>query len=101
MSIHTAQHLVSAVFETQGIPTLSWSLTAHPSPSYIQTNVRPTADQIADVQSRADHLVRQNTRVFVEVEALEEDAFRAGKIPADYTGGVKRTIEIEGVERDL
>jgi len=39
--------------------------------------------------------VRQNTRVFVEVEALEGGALQAGKIPADYTGGVKRTMETE------
>ena len=54
MLVYTAQPLVSTLFETQGIPTLSWSLTAHPSPLYIQTNVCPTADQIADVQSCAD-----------------------------------------------
>jgi hypothetical protein len=33
------------------------------------------------------HFVRQNTRVYVDVEDFEQGALQTGKIPADRTGG--------------
>lgn len=105
MCMHTSQHLLSAVLEQRfGLDTLSWSLTAYPTPSYVEVPRALSADEIAAAQDACNRLVFEGRRVHVEVRELDD----AGKayatpskgIPEDYTGGVLRTVVIDGVDRN-
>jgi misacylated tRNA(Ala) deacylase len=114
MSLHTAQHLLSAVLETElQLPTLSWSLTTAPAPCYVELPRALTLEEIAAIQSKANALARAGRAVHVEVSEFERETYEdvpvvevgngksraAGKsVPQDYTGGVKRVIVIDGVD---
>src|SRR5882762_2895661 len=106
MSMHTAQHLLSATIERLlSLPTLAWSLTAYPSPSYVDLPRFLTAEETALVQDDVNRLVLEGRRVHVEVQELHDgqqgvdsgDAEQAQStrelgrgLPKDYTGGVHR-----------
>ncbi|KAL0577726.1 hypothetical protein V5O48_004275 [Marasmius crinis-equi] len=112
MSMHTSQHLLSALLETRlNLPTLSWSLTSFPTPCYVELPRVVTVDEIQSIQNEANRLVFEGRRVHVEVEELDwasekgvqilDNGRAAGKgLPQDYTGGVKRIIVIDGVDRN-
>ncbi|KAH9844127.1 uncharacterized protein C8Q71DRAFT_31397 [Rhodofomes roseus] len=110
--MHTSQHLLSAVLDSRNIPTLSWSVTAWPTPCYVEIPRSMSADELASVQDEANRLVFEGRSVYVEVEELhgantsDQAKLENGRavsqvLPADYTGGVKRTVIIEGVDRSL
>ena len=112
MCMHTSQHLLSALLETHlNLPTLSWALTSYPTPSYVELPRSLTLEEIARIQSLAHTLAYEGRSVHVEVEPLEEDnrpgvattetGRTVGKaLPSDYTGGVKRTVIIDGVDKN-
>jgi len=108
--MHTSQHLLSAVLDARNIPTLSWSLTAWPTPSYVEISRSMSTDEIASVQEEANRLVFEGRSVHVEVEELhsenrpDQETLQNGRsvgktLPADYTGGVMRTVIIDRVDR--
>ena len=105
MCMHTSQHLLSAVLEHQlKVDTVAWSLTAYPSPCYVELARGLSAEEITYVQDEANRLVFEGRSVHVEVEELDPSTeVMSGPsvgIPEDYTGGVKRTIVIDGVDRN-
>lgn len=110
MCMHTSQHLLSAVLETRlDLPTLSWSLTAYPTPSYVEIPRAMTPEEITAVQEETNRYVFEGRQVHVEVEELESipESVKTGSgrtvgkgLPTDYTGGVKRTVIIDGVDRN-
>ncbi|GLB33757.1 putative tRNA synthetases class II (A) [Lyophyllum shimeji] len=112
MSMHTSQHLLSALLETRlELPTLSWSLTTYPSPCYVEIPRGMTPEEITSIQNEANRLVFEGRRVHVEVEELDrtqekpapklQSGRAVGKgLPDDYTGGVKRVVVIDGVDRN-
>ncbi len=112
MCMHTSQHLVSALLETHlELPTLSWALTTYPTPSYVELPRALTLEEIVRIQGLAHTLAYEGRAVHVEVEPLGEDnrpgvatvasGRTVGKaLPQDYTGGVKRTVVIDGVDRN-
>ena len=105
MCMHTSQHLLSAVLETRyKLDTLSWSLTAWPTPSYVEIPRTMTAEEIAAAQEECNRYVFEGRRVHVEVEELDAEGrqyYTPSKgIPDDYTGGVKRTVIIDGIDRN-
>lgn len=112
MSMHTSQHLLSAVLENHlEIPTLSWSLTAAPAPCYVELPRSMTAEEILAIQSEANKLVFEGRKVHVEVQEMDDQSRPAvpvlesgravGKgVPTDYTGGIMRTVIIDGVDRN-
>jgi len=68
-------------------------------------------EEIASVQLEANRLVFEGRRVYVEVQELDrhesqsapklENGRPVGKaLPEDYTGGVKRIVVIDGVDRN-
>lgn len=70
-----------------------------------------TPEEIKSIQDETNRLVFEGRKVHVEVEELSsenlpgvarlENGRSAGKaLPSDYTGGVKRIIIIEGVDRN-
>ena len=112
--MHTSQHMLSALLETRlDLPTLSWSLTGNPSPCYVEIPRGMTQEEIASIQAEANRLVFEGRKVHVEVEELNvaqeqaktvpklESGRSVGKaLPEDYTGGVKRVVVIDGVDRN-
>jgi misacylated tRNA(Ala) deacylase len=104
--------MLSALLETRlNLPTLSWSLTSYPSPCYIEVPRGMTQEEITSIQTEANKLVFEGRRVHVEVEELDseqrkevpklENGRAIGKgLPEDYTGGVKRVVVIDGVDRN-
>ncbi|KAG6821238.1 hypothetical protein H0H93_002348 [Arthromyces matolae] len=112
MSLHTSQHLLSALLETRlQLPTLSWSLTSYPAPCYVEIPRKMALEEIASIQEEANRLVFEGRRVHVEVEeldrteekpvAIHESGRAVGRgLPDDYTGGVKRVVVIDGVDRN-
>ena len=112
MTLHTSQHLLSAILEQRlQLPTLSWSLTAYPSPCYVEIPRGLTFEEVSLIQDEANALVFEGRRVYIEVEELHsqnipgvaklENGRSAGKaLPPDYTGGVKRTVVIDGIDRN-
>ncbi|KAI0650248.1 hypothetical protein C8Q79DRAFT_901052 [Trametes meyenii] len=105
MCMHTSQHLLSAVLETRlNVDTLAWSLTAHPAPCYVELARGLSAEEIGYIQEEANRLVFEGRSVHVEVEELDPATkVMSGPsvgIPSDYTGGVKRTVVIDGVDRN-
>ncbi|KAJ8475139.1 hypothetical protein ONZ45_g15709 [Pleurotus djamor] len=112
MSMHTSQHLLSALLETElNLPTLSWSLTAYPAPCYVELPRGMNTEEILSIQEKANRLVFEGRKVHIEVAELEKsqetsvpvlgDGRSVGKaLPEDYTGGVKRVVVIDGVDRN-
>lgn len=112
MSMHTSQHLLSAVLENRlDIHTLSWSLTAAPAPCYVELARSMTTDEISAIQSVANRFVFEGRKVHVEVQEMDdkpqpavpvlESGRAVGKgVPTDYTGGIMRTVIIDGVDRN-
>ena len=105
MCMHTSQHLLSAVLEHQlKVDTVAWSLTAYPTPCYVELARALSTEEIAYVQEETSRLVFEGRSVHVEVEELDPNVkVKSGPsvgIPDDYTGGVKRTVVIDGVDRN-
>lgn len=112
MTLHTSQHLLSAVLEQRlQLPTLSWSLTTYPAPCYVEIPRALTPEEVISIQDEANALVFEGRKVHIEVEELHVDntpgvtrldnGRSVGKaLPSDYTGGVKRTVVIDGVDRN-
>lgn len=112
MTLHTSQHLLSTILEQHlQLPTLSWSRTTYPSPCYVEIPRRLTPKEVSLIQGETNALVFEGRKVYVEVEELHtenapevaklENGRSAGKaLPSDYTGGVKRTVVIDGVDRN-
>jgi len=104
--------MLSALLETRlSLPTLSWSLTSYPTPCYIEVPRGMTQEEITSIQAEANKLVFEGRRVHIEVEELDseqpkevpklENGRAVGKgLPEDYTGGVKRVVVIDGVDRN-
>ncbi|KAJ7283699.1 ThrRS/AlaRS common domain-containing protein [Mycena rebaudengoi] len=106
MTLHTSQHLLSALLETRlNIPTLSWSLTSYPAPCYVDIPRGLTSEEVAAIQEEANRLVFEGRQVHVEVQELDlesrkpaeklENGRSVGRgLPEDYTGGVHRVLFI-------
>lgn len=70
-----------------------------------------TTEEILAIQSEANKLVFEGRKVHVEVQEMDdkpqpavpvlESGRAVGKgVPTDYTGGILRTVIIDGVDRN-
>ena len=105
MSMHTAQHLLSAVLERDyELDTLSWSLQKFPEPCYIELPRVPTPEEIEKVQARCNEVIREKRSVKVRMELVSEETGVTlnEKAPDDYRDGerapVQRTVIIDGID---
>ncbi|OCF34798.1 hypothetical protein I316_03342 [Kwoniella heveanensis BCC8398] len=112
MTIHTSQHLLSAILDTLSLPTLSWSMHPHPSLEcpYVELPRSLSPQEAEDVEKRCNALIFGGRRVWVDIsvqgalggaedgETLEEREGRT--IPKDYDGGVIRHINIQDTDRN-
>ncbi|BEJ14469.1 hypothetical protein CspHIS471_0402360 [Cutaneotrichosporon sp. HIS471] len=109
MTIHTGQHLLSAVLDTRELPTLSWAMPAWPSTEapYIELPRGLTWAEAAEVEEECNRRIREARRVWIDfnvqgdgdVNGESEDRENRG-IPKDYTGGVIRHCNIDGIDRN-
>ncbi|TFY72997.1 hypothetical protein EVG20_g42 [Dentipellis fragilis] len=113
MSMHTAQHLLSALLESElSLPTLGWSLSAWPSAAYVDLPRPLTVAETAQVQNKANEVAFEGRSVHIEVQELKdgEQGIDSGEassarelgrgLPKDYTGGVHRVVVIDGIDRN-
>ncbi|GAA5956167.1 hypothetical protein JCM3765_005479 [Sporobolomyces pararoseus] len=109
MSQHTAQHLLSAVFERDyGLDTVSWSLQKYPEPCYVELPRQPTPEEIQKVQDRCNQVIQEKRKVTVRMELVSEETGVElnEKAPQDYkdTEGerlpVQRTVIIDGLDEN-
>lgn len=97
---HTAQHLLSAVFEHHfKLDTVGWALSAFPELSYIELPRKPTQEELAEAEQICNDLIVEGRRVRVEFEIAKEDS-RPSTLPADYIGGVVRHVIIDNLDRN-
>lgn len=109
MSLHTAQHLLSAVLERDyGLDTISWSLQDYPEPCYIELPRVPTPEEIQKVQDRCNRVIHERREVKVRMELVSEETGVElnEKAPGDYKDAegsrapVQRTVIIDGLDEN-
>lgn len=96
MTIHTAQHLLSAVLDLNPLPTLSWAMHAHPSlePPYIELSRQLTWAEAEAAEKECNRLIAEARRIWIEVSVQgnegvvrDGDAERESRgLPKDYAG---------------
>lgn len=97
---HTAQHLLSAVLEHHfDCPTVGWALSSFPNLSYVELPRCPTREELTETERICNDLIVEGRRVRVEME-LSQDDNRPDTLPADYVGGVVRTVVIDDLDRN-
>jgi hypothetical protein len=112
MSMHTSQHLLSAVIEKSlKVPTLTWSLTPWPSPAYIDLPRPLTAAEITRYKTKSIAMSsRDDASTSKSTSCERAKRYRPGDseassrelgrgLPVDYSGGVHRMVIIDGIDR--
>lgn len=98
---HTAQHLLSAVLEHHfSCPTLGWALSTFPNLSYVELPRCPSKEELEEVERICNDLIVEGRRVRIEMELNNEEENRPATLPADYIGGVVRTVIIDNLDRN-
>ncbi|KAG2185308.1 hypothetical protein INT44_002098 [Umbelopsis vinacea] len=101
---HTGQHLLSAVLEQEPykFETVGWNLGDKISYVELAPNngSLPTADQISHAEDAINTLICSGVPILTHEENNAADDNRPDSLPSDYRGGVIRTIEIQGLDRN-
>ena len=96
---HTAQHLLSAVFEQHfKTETLGWALSAYPNLSYVELPRKPTEAEIEECEAICNDLIVEGRKIYVDFAISQDD--RPDTLPADYIGGVIRYVCIDKLDRN-
>ncbi len=109
MTIHTAQHLLSAVLDRSELNTLSWALPAYPSlePPYVELPRGLTWAEAEDAERKCNALIKENRRVWIDVTAQTGKGINDDDKVKDVAGiDVERESrglpkDYEGVSRDV
>lgn len=91
MTIHTAQHLLSAVLDTYNLNTLSWAMHAYPSLEcpYVELPRQLTWAEVEEVEAKCNALIDDAKRVWIEVSVQgqeDPDGAKSRGLPKDYDG---------------
>ncbi|WVO20689.1 uncharacterized protein IAS62_001988 [Cryptococcus decagattii] len=115
MSIHTSQHLLSAILDTHlSLPTLSWSMQPYPSiePAYVELPRALTPDETMEIERLCGEAIKQRKQVWVDfsVQGGDVGGEHIGEgtvgtremrgLPKDYDGGIIRHINIQDTDRN-
>jgi len=88
---HSGQHLLSAVLDTYGIPTLAWSM----GPEFVYIEVSSLPEDLLEVERKCNQYIRNNLLITVRETRDIPDT-----LPADYdaSAGVIRIVSIGGID---
>jgi misacylated tRNA(Ala) deacylase len=98
MQQHTGQHLLSAIFDTLSLETLSWSMGSAGEMNYLELPRKPTEAELQLVQQKCTEAIRSSLPITVE-ETREHEG---DSLPDDYDKdqGIIRIINIAGLDRN-
>ncbi|CCE79462.1 Piso0_001527 [Millerozyma farinosa CBS 7064] len=99
MQQHTGQHLVSAVLDTYGLNTLSWSMGE--LINYIEIGKQISAEMVAEVADKVNSLIQENLPITVIQGDPVKDKEKL-KIPDDYdiNQGIIRIVKIGELDQN-
>lgn len=94
MQQHTGQHLLSAVLDTYGLETLSWSMNENVN--YLEIPKRISPEMIEEINQKINDLILQNIPITVVTSEEHPSEVDISHIPDDYdkTQGVIRIVKI-------
>jgi misacylated tRNA(Ala) deacylase len=92
MQQHTGQHLLSAILDTMGLETLSWSMGSASEMNYLELPRKPSEEEISSIQAQCIQAIRDNYPITVETPG----DVKADSLPTDYDKekGVVRFVKI-------
>ncbi|CAI5757187.1 unnamed protein product [Candida verbasci] len=95
MQQHTGQHLLSAVFDTYDLETLSWSM-GESELNYIELPKKIDDTIISQVQDKVDELIIENLPIKVVTPEDHGEEIDTSHIPDDYdtSKGIIRIVKI-------
>ena len=94
MQQHTGQHLLSAVFDTYNLETLSWSMGDEIN--YIELPSKVEDDIVKEVQDKVNQLIFEAHPITVVTPDAEGHEIDTSHLPDDYdqTQGIIRIVKI-------
>lgn len=98
MQQHTGQHLLSAVFDTYDLETLSWSMGD--VINYIELPRKVTDEEIAAVSKRINALIVENVPISVTTPDQHGGQLDVSHLPDDYdlSKGIVRVVKIGDID---
>lgn len=98
MQQHTGQHLISAVFDTYDLETLSWSMGD--TISYIELPQRVDDNIVEEVSEKINRIISENLPISVTTPDQHGGTIDISSIPDDYdkSKGVVRVIRIGDID---
>lgn len=98
MQQHTGQHLLSAVFDTYDLDTLSWSMGE--TINYIELPRKVEKEVVDEVSRKVNDLISQNVPIKVTTPDEHGGEIDASKIPDDYdlSKGIVRVVKIGDID---
>lgn len=95
MQQHTGQHLLSAVLDRHGLPTLGWSMGARIN--YVDVPRRLSDEELAQVAEEVNDEIFRNTPITVDAgDNVEVDA----EVEVDPEKGLLRVVRIGELDRN-
>lgn len=98
MQQHTGQHLISAIFDTYGLETLSWSMGD--MINYIELPRKVEDTVLAEVLQKANTYIVENKSISVTTPDSSGKEVDLSNIPDDYdiSKGVVRVVKIGDID---
>lgn len=98
MQQHTGQHLLSSVFDTHGLDTLSWSMGD--MINYIELPKKVDKEVVEKVNARVNDLILQNIQISVTTPDNHGGELDLSRIPDDYdtSKGIVRVVKIGDID---
>ncbi|KAG2181189.1 hypothetical protein INT43_008771 [Umbelopsis isabellina] len=101
---HTGQHLLSAVLEQEPykFETVGWNLGEKLCYVELKPNEGklPTEEQLQTAEQKINTMIAAGSPIITHAECNAADENRPDSLPSDYRGGVIRTIEIPGLDKN-
>lgn len=98
MQQHTGQHLISAVFDTYDLETLSWSMGE--VVNYIELPRKVEPELVEEVSKKINDLILENVPITVTTPDSHGGEVDVSHIPSDYdlSKGIVRVVKIGDID---
>lgn len=98
MQQHTGQHLISAVFDTYGLETLSWAMGD--TISYIELPQKISDEMLQEAATKINSLILEDLPIKVTVPDNAGGELDISHLPDDYdvSKGIIRVVTISGLD---